>query len=388
MQSCEWKDRQLRHTPGSIVAFHDDDIMKQAKKSVSKHQTLAIINPNSSLKNNLYFIAMDIEVLETREKAQLEPQKQVSVEDDDVELESVGSLLDDDTEKPNAADVATRGQELVDERTEYTEDGESELEYESDHVELETEEPEELEEGRETQPIEEPQLGGEEEKDNDEEKGAEEGDEEGSEEEDEEVGLTDEEPADENGQEGIQQAGTIEENQDAPEEPSEMVTQPSDLSYEVPIYIDLGTEVYKLVQPNVPEEADFKDLSVLFDEDIFGLTLGLFFSRLKASHRFNEERELVLRCSSLGDLAIEEDSIHCSKVTVGDIVDLFRGLRSQSDNPDLYKFIQFEVVSRPRFIKQYERLRSQLESGKGLESVEWESNTDSLPRKKVKTDVT
>ncbi|KAG7884320.1 hypothetical protein KL938_002192 [Ogataea parapolymorpha] len=324
---------------------------------------------------------MDIEVLETREEAQLEPKKQVSVEDEDVELESVGSLLDDDTEKPNAADVATRGQELVDERTEYTEDGESELEYESDHVELEEEEKEELEQEPETQPIEEPELGVKEEEDNDEEEEDEEGD--------EEVGLTDEELAGEEGHEEPEQVGTIEENQDAPEEdPSEVVREPNGLSYEVPIYIDLGTEVYKLVQPSVPEEADFKDLTVLFGEDIFELSLELFFSRLKAKHRFKEERELILKCSSLGDLTIEEDNIHCSNVSVGDIVDLFKGLRSQSDNPDLYKFIQFEVVTRPRFIMQYERLKSQLESGKGLESVEWESSTDSLPRKKIKTDVT
>ncbi|KAG7800550.1 hypothetical protein KL929_000089 [Ogataea haglerorum] len=327
---------------------------------------------------------MDIEVLETREEAQIEPGKQVSVENEDVELESVGSLLDDDTEKPNAADVETRGQELVDEKTEYTEDGESELEYESDHVELETEEPEKWQQEPEMQPIGEPELG-----DKDDDNDEEEGDEEGSEEGDEEVGLTDEELAEEEDQEEAQEVGTIEDNQDAPEqEPKEVVTEPHALSYEVPIYIDLGTEVYKLVQPNVPEEADFKDLNVLFDEDVFELTLELFFSRLRAKHRFKNERELILKCSSLGDLAIEEDNIHCSKVTLGDIVDLFKGLRSQSENPDLYKFIQMEVVSRPRFIKQYERLVDQLESGKGLESVKWESHTDSLPRKKVKTDVT
>ncbi|KAG7880001.1 hypothetical protein KL905_001494 [Ogataea polymorpha] len=328
---------------------------------------------------------MDIEVLETREKAQLEPKKQVSVENEDVELESVGSLLDDDTEKPNAADVATRGQELVDDRTENTVDGESELEYESDHVELEEEEEkEEQEQEPETQLIEEPDLEVKEEEDNNED--------EEDEEADEEVGLTDEELAGEEEHEESGQIGKIEENQenqDAPEEdPNEVVTESNGLSYEVPIYIDLGREVYKLVQPSVPEEADFKDLTVLFGEDIFGLSLELFFSRLKAKHPFKEERELILKCSSLGDLTIEEDSIHCSKLSVGDIVDLFKGLRSQSDNPDLYRFIQFEVVTRPRFIMQYEFLKSQLESGKGLESVQWESSTDSLPRKKIKTDVT
>ncbi|KAH3665763.1 hypothetical protein OGAPHI_003951 [Ogataea philodendri] len=315
---------------------------------------------------------MDVEVIESRDEIHLDPENEVSVEEADIELESVGSLLDDDMEQPIAATVSEQGQHK-DSVEETIEDGESELEYESDEVELEDEGNEDVLEETEEQAKDEV--------------------EDYTEEKDEVVGLTDEESQEHDELEQLDQTNNAtkeegEEGEEADEE--EEVGEGDDLLEEtneentnvpdsLPIYIDLGTEVFKLVQPAVPEEADFQELSVLFDEDIFDLSLSLFFSRVREKQKFRNDQELILKCCSLGDLAIEEDAVHCGKLKLDDLIKLFIGLRTNSDNPDLYKYIQFEVLTRSRFISRYERLQSQLVSGKGLESVEWEETPDNLP---------
>ncbi|ODV84008.1 hypothetical protein CANARDRAFT_213894 [[Candida] arabinofermentans NRRL YB-2248] len=151
--------------------------------------------------------------------------------------------------------------------------------------------------------------------------------------------------------------------------------------FELPVYIDLGDEIYKLFTPiNITEADDFRELPSMFNLEseipsILSQPLDRFFTTVRKfmvdhqlSFKVNEELALVFK--NLKNLTVNEDNLFNSKLTLQDLLRLFISLRDNCLNKDLFKFAQIEIITSPRFICQFSSLLKQSQEGIGLEAID------------------
>ncbi|OWB66653.1 hypothetical protein B5S30_g1996 [[Candida] boidinii] len=144
----------------------------------------------------------------------------------------------------------------------------------------------------------------------------------------------------------------------------------------IPVYLDLGDDgIYKLFPPTCDEEEEYKELPVAFeDSSVLPIKLESFFASLRQFFRMNSldldnDGELVLKFKDIG-LCITEDNIYCRDLSILNILALFEGLRNNTKNKTLIKFMIIDISTRVRFITKFNELSRKLKNGGCLELTE------------------
>ncbi|GMF97586.1 unnamed protein product [[Candida] boidinii] len=144
----------------------------------------------------------------------------------------------------------------------------------------------------------------------------------------------------------------------------------------IPVYLDLGDDgIYKLFPPTCDEEEEYKELPVAFEDSaVLPIKLESFFASLRQFFRMNSldldnDGELVLKFKDIG-LCITEDNIYCRDLSILDILALFEGLRNNTKNKTLIKFMIIDISTRVRFITKFNELSRKLKNGGCLELTE------------------
>lgn len=147
----------------------------------------------------------------------------------------------------------------------------------------------------------------------------------------------------------------------------------------IPVYIDLGEDVYKLFNPVGEEEPELVDLPVLYTQPKQIVDLKVV-DALHELRQFVEEdqggggmtslhgEELALELKELG-LSIGEDNTFAETVTIGQVLALYSGLRDNSENKVLHKFIQLNIKRQTRVSDRFAELEMQRSAGKSLEQL-------------------
>ncbi|OWB84039.1 hypothetical protein B5S33_g2676 [[Candida] boidinii] len=161
-----------------------------------------------------------------------------------------------------------------------------------------------------------------------------------------------------------------------PEKEKEQASCLENSSIGIPVYLDLGDDgIYKLFPPTCDEEEEYKELPVAFEDSaVLPIKLESFFASLRQFFRMNSldldnDGELVLKFKDIG-LCITEDNIYCRDLSILDILSLFEGLRNNTKNKTLIKFMIIDISTRVRFITKFNELSRKLKNGGCLELTE------------------